>query len=92
MRRARPPRAAIAKSLRNLSFNWRPPNPAQDDDGRMRGGRRGDAEENQLDAGDHNTATPSSGKWAAISLYSHGILSLYRVAAMFARHPEWRRA
>ena len=35
---------------------------------------------------------PACGKTAAIALYCHSILSLDRVAAMFARHPEWRPA
>ena len=39
-----------------------------------------------------STPSPECGKWAAVALYSHDILSLHRVAAMFRAHPEWRRA
>lgn len=35
---------------------------------------------------------PSCGKAAAIGLYTHQILPLHRVAAMFRCHPEWRAA
>lgn len=47
----------------------------------------GDDTHNQL-----AVPVPACGKAAAVSLYCYGILSLERVAAMFARHSEWRSA